>query len=75
MAQALPRDVRRDRRVALRPPREKVDGDDFADMVSTIHGVGIVMAKALDDPLCMPRQIMVLRSFVKLPFAPHTQPG
>jgi len=60
---------------ALYPPRERIDGDDFADMVSTILEGGIVMAKALDDPLCLPRQIMVLRGFVNLLFSPRAGPG
>jgi TetR/AcrR family transcriptional repressor of nem operon len=55
---------------AIHPPREPIDGDDFADLVSTILEGAIVMAKALDDPGCLPRQIVVLRSMVKLLFAP-----
>lgn len=54
---------------AIHPPREPIDGDDFADLVSTILEGAIVMAKALDDPRCLPRQIMVLRGLVKLLFA------
>jgi TetR/AcrR family transcriptional regulator, transcriptional repressor for nem operon len=55
---------------ALHPPREAIDADDFADMVSTVLEGGIVMAKALGDPGVLPRQIMVLRTNVKLLFAP-----
>jgi AcrR family transcriptional regulator len=55
---------------AIHPPREAIDGDDFADLVSTILEGAIVMAKALDDPATLPRQIMVLRSMVKLLFTP-----
>jgi TetR/AcrR family transcriptional regulator, transcriptional repressor for nem operon len=55
---------------AVYPPREAIDADDFADMVSTVLEGGIVMAKALDDPGILPRQIMVLRTNVKLLFAP-----
>lgn len=51
------------------PPREPVDGDDFADMVSTILEGGIVMSKALNDPKCLARQILLLRTFVKLLFS------
>lgn len=54
---------------AVHPPREPVDGDAFADMISTVLEGAIVMAKALGDPSCLPRQIMLLRSFVKLLFA------
>jgi TetR/AcrR family transcriptional regulator, transcriptional repressor for nem operon len=56
---------------AVHPPREPIDADDFADMVSTVLEGGIVMAKALDDPGVLPRQILVLRSLVKLLFAPE----
>lgn len=55
---------------AVYPPREPLDGDEFADMISTVIEGGIVMAKALDDPQCLSRQIMALRTFVKLLFAP-----
>jgi TetR/AcrR family transcriptional regulator, transcriptional repressor for nem operon len=55
---------------AVHPPREPMDADDFADMVSTVLEGGIVMAKALGDPAVLPRQILVLRTFVKLLFAP-----
>jgi TetR/AcrR family transcriptional regulator, transcriptional repressor for nem operon len=55
---------------AVHPPREAIDADDFADMVSTVLEGGIVMAKALGDPGVLPRQIMVLRTNVKLLFAP-----
>ena len=55
---------------AVHPPRMSVDGDDFADMVSTVLEGGIVMSKALDDPALLPRQILLLRDFVKLTFQP-----
>jgi TetR/AcrR family transcriptional regulator, transcriptional repressor for nem operon len=55
---------------AVHPPREPIDADDFADMVSTVLEGAIVMANALDDPGVPPRQIMVLRTYVKLLFAP-----
>lgn len=59
--------------VAVYPPREAVAADDFADMVSTVLEGGIVLAKAVDDPALLPRQIMVLRSYVKLLFAPDAR--
>jgi TetR/AcrR family transcriptional regulator, transcriptional repressor for nem operon len=52
------------------PPRTAIDGDDFADMVSTVLEGAIVMSKALEDPAILPRQILVLREFVKLTFQP-----
>jgi AcrR family transcriptional regulator len=54
---------------AVHPPREPVDADDFADMVSTVLEGGIVLAKALGDPQVLPRQVLVLRAMVKALFA------
>lgn len=59
-----------DQIAAVYPPRTVIDGDDFADMVSTVLEGGIVMSKALDDPAILPRQILLLREFVKLTFQP-----
>lgn len=53
---------------AVHPPRTPIDGDDFADMVSTVLEGGIVMSKALDDPAILPRQILLLREFVRQSF-------
>lgn len=55
---------------AVHPPRMAIDGDDFADMVSTVLEGGIVLSKALQDPAILPRQILMLRDFVKLTFQP-----
>jgi len=52
-------------------PREAIDADAFADMVSTVLEGGIVMAKALGDPQVLPQQIMTFRALVKLLFAPE----
>ena len=58
-------------RIAERyPPREDVDLEALADMVSTVVEGGIVMSKALREPLALPRQILLLRSYVRLLFAP-----
>jgi AcrR family transcriptional regulator len=54
---------------AVHPPREPVDADDFADMVSTVLEGGIVLAKALGDPQVLPRQVLVLRAMVRALFA------
>lgn len=51
-------------------PREPVDLDEVADMVSTILEGGIVMAKALGDPLSLRRQILTFRSLVQALFVP-----
>lgn len=53
---------------AVHRPRAEIDGDDFADMISTVLEGGIVMAKALDDPGVLPRQILVMRAMVRLLF-------
>lgn len=52
------------------PPREPVDLDELADMVSTIMEGGIVMSKALRNPDSLPRQILLFRTFIKLLFSP-----
>jgi len=49
-------------------PREPVDTDQLADMVSTVLEGGIVMSKALREPAILVQQILVLRTFVKMLF-------
>lgn len=49
-------------------PRVAIDVDQLADMVSTVLEGGIVMSKALRDPKSLPRQLLVLRAFVKMLF-------
>lgn len=39
-------------------------------MISTTVEGGIVLAKALRDPLVLSRQILLQRSYIKLLFAP-----
>ncbi|MFT2211360.1 TetR/AcrR family transcriptional regulator [Rhizobium giardinii] len=56
--------------VAVYPPREPLDPDQLADMVSTVIEGGIVLSKALKEPQSLPGQILVFRSFVKLLFQP-----
>lgn len=51
---------------------EPHDMDDIADMISTVVEGGVVMAKALGDPPILPRQILLLRSTIKLLFKPKT---
>lgn len=55
---------------AVYPPREPVEVEQLASMVSCIVDGGIIMSKTLADPLILPRQIMLFRSYVKLLFAP-----
>jgi len=55
-------------------PREQVDLDEMADMVSTVLEGGIVMSKALGDPLALKRQILTFRSMVQALFVPVPEP-
>lgn len=52
-------------------PREPIDPDEFADMVSTVLEGGIVMAKALQEPRALERQLLTFRAFVKALFVPR----
>jgi TetR/AcrR family transcriptional repressor of nem operon len=54
---------------ALYAPREPVDLDDVADMLSCIVDGAIIMSKTLNDPRRLERQILIFRSCVKLMFA------
>ena len=56
--------------VAIYPPREEVDMEDLADMVSNTVEGGIVMSKAVNDPKVLSRQILLFRTYVKLLFLP-----
>jgi TetR/AcrR family transcriptional regulator, transcriptional repressor for nem operon len=51
-------------------PRESVDLDELADLVSTVLEGGIVMAKALHDPASLKRQILAFRALVQALFVP-----
>lgn len=52
-------------------PREEVEPDELADMVSTLLEGGIVMAKALSEPLALKRQILAYRAMLKGFFVPR----
>jgi len=57
--------------IALRyHPREPVDRDELADMVSTLLEGGIVLSKALGDPASLARQILTFRLMVQALFVP-----
>jgi len=58
--------------VAVYPPREPVDIDQLADMVSTVLEGGIIMSKALKKPEVLVQQTLVLRTFVKMLFDPQS---
>ncbi|MES2601883.1 MAG: TetR/AcrR family transcriptional regulator [Pseudomonadota bacterium] len=55
---------------AVHPPREPIDLDDLADMMSCIVDGGIIMSKTLNDPRRLERQILTFRTCVKLIFSP-----
>lgn len=52
-------------------PRVPVDPDELADMVSSVLEGGIVMAKALHDPLVLKRQILTFRAMVQALYVPR----
>lgn len=54
--------------MAVYEPREPIDVDQLADMVSTVLEGGIVMSKALKEPKSLSKQLLVLRAFVKMLF-------
>ena len=58
--------------VAVYPPRDDVDLDDLADMVSGVIEGGLIVSKAMGEPDATARQIMLLRSYFKLLFTPQT---
>ncbi|MDD1528605.1 TetR/AcrR family transcriptional regulator [Bradyrhizobium sp. WBOS7] len=59
---------------AAYPPREPVDLDDLAEMISCVVDGAIIMSKTLNDPKRLERQILLFRSFVKLIFTPPPAP-
>ncbi|KJS40045.1 MAG: TetR family transcriptional regulator [Rhodospirillaceae bacterium BRH_c57] len=54
------------------PPRIPVNLDDLADMLSVTADGGIILAKVMKEPDCLPRQIMLYRDFIRLVFSPQT---
>lgn len=55
---------------AQHPPREAVDLDTVADMMSCIVDGGIIMSKLMADPRRLEHQVLAFRSFVKMLFSP-----
>jgi AcrR family transcriptional regulator len=56
-------------RIAERyPPRDSVDLDVLADSVTTVVEGGLVLGRALQDPTILPKQILLLRDFVRQAF-------
>ena len=58
----------------VHPPREPLDIDTVADMMSCIVDGGIIMSKLLDDPRRLEQQVLAFRAFVKMLFAPEPAP-
>lgn len=55
------------------PMNDEVDLNHLADMVSSVIEGGIVMSRAVREPGITPQQVMLLRSYIKLLFAPKVQ--
>ncbi len=55
---------------AAYPPREPVDLDALAEMVSVIVDGGIIMAKVMGDPDRLVRQVLAYRALLKQHFQP-----
>jgi len=52
------------------PPRQEVDLDALADMISTLVEGGLILGRALNDVTILPRQVLLYRDFVRAVFAP-----
>jgi TetR/AcrR family transcriptional repressor of nem operon len=51
-------------------PSEPVDAEALARLLSCVFDGGIIMSKALHDPSVLPQQILALRAYYKMLFAP-----
>jgi TetR/AcrR family transcriptional regulator, transcriptional repressor for nem operon len=47
------------------PPKNPVDLDDLADMLSVIADGGIILSRVVNDKQALPRQIMLYREFIR----------
>lgn len=56
---------------AVHPPRQQIDIEDVADMLSCVTDGGIILSKVMNDPRRLERQILAFRSFVRLIFSPE----
>ncbi|MGE0231372.1 MAG: hypothetical protein AB7S46_06275, partial [Flavobacteriaceae bacterium] len=54
------------------PPRDGIELEPLADMVSTIIEGGIIMSRALGEPPVLAQQVVLLRSYIKLLFTPQS---
>jgi TetR/AcrR family transcriptional repressor of nem operon len=55
------------------PVNDDVDLTHLADMVSSVIEGGLVMSRAVGEPLITAQQILLLRSYVKLLFSPSAR--
>ena len=55
---------------AVYPPHDDVELGHLSDMVTAVIEGGIVTARAVEEPKVTAEQVMMLRSYVKLLFAP-----
>jgi len=53
----------------VHPPRDPVNLEDVANMLSCIFDGAIILSKVLKDPAQMERQILAYRSYIKLLFS------
>lgn len=53
----------------VHPPRDPVNLEDVANMLSCIFDGAIILSKALKDPAQLERQILAYRSYIKLLFS------
>ena len=50
------------------PPKGDICLNDLADMLSAVSDGGIILSKSLHDPVVLPKQIILYRSFIKATF-------
>ena len=50
------------------PPKQNVDLDALADMVSTVIEGGIIMSKVLDEPSALGDQVLLFRNYIRALF-------
>lgn len=58
---------------AVYPPRDRIDLDDVANMLSCVVDGAIIMSKTLGEPAQLGRQVRAYRSYIKLLFTPGLQ--
>jgi AcrR family transcriptional regulator len=52
------------------PPRQPVDLDALADMISVLVEGGLILGRALKDASVLPRQVLLYRDFIRAVFLP-----